>query len=558
MPHPLSWRAAPAVALVVSLAASPAAAATYEVGPGRTYSAIGEVPWESLGPGDEVLIHWRATPYREKWVIGTSGSSAQPLVVRGVPGPSGELPVITGEDATTRTALDFWNEDRGLLKIGGSSIPASSVPEYIVIDGLELRSARPAYSFTDDGGNAGNAYSSNAAALFVEVAAHLEIRNCVLRDSGNGLFIGVNGGQTQDVLVTHNWIYDNGIDGSIYQHNSYTAAIGITFEANQYGPLRAGCDGNNLKDRSAGLVVRYNWIESGNRQLDLVDGEDSAAVPGSSLYGETFVYGNVLIEPDGAGNRQIVHYGGDSVNTTIYRKGTLYFFNNTVVSTRSDRTTLFRLSTNEESADVRNNVFYVSAGGDTLSLLDADGVVDLSHNWMKAGWVSTFGTLTGTIHDDGTAIETAVPGFSNEGAQDFHLAEGSDCEDAGTALNGAVLPDHALLYQLEKARVLEARPDDGQLDVGAFEVCTAGGCASPSDGGGPSDGGPPLSDGGASGDATVPGDGAGSTHGDGVAPTGGSATPVLSGGCACRGGESLSWTLLVPPMALLRRHRRRR
>ena len=40
----------------------------------------------------------------------------------------------------------------------------------------------------------------------------------------------------------------------------------------------------------------------------------------------------MLIEPDGAGNRQIVHYGGDNGTTAMYRKGTLFFYNNTVVS----------------------------------------------------------------------------------------------------------------------------------------------------------------------------------------------------------------------------------
>src|SRR5207245_3371648 len=95
-------------------------------------------------------------------------------------------------------------------------------------------------------------------------------------------------------------------------------------------------------------------------------------------YRETFVYGNVLIEPDAAGNRQIAHYGGDSGATANYRKGTLYFYNNTLVSTRTDRTTLLRLSTNEEACDFRNNIAYVTAVGNTLALLDDTGVLNMS------------------------------------------------------------------------------------------------------------------------------------------------------------------------------------
>jgi hypothetical protein len=94
----------------------------------------------------------------------------------------------------------------------------------------------------------------------------LIIRNCILRDSGNGLFIGAYDGETEDILVEGNWIYDNGIEGSIYEHNTYTAAIGITYQYNRFGPLRGTAGGNNLKDRSAGLVVRWNWLERGNRK----------------------------------------------------------------------------------------------------------------------------------------------------------------------------------------------------------------------------------------------------------------------------------------------------
>ena len=74
----------------------------------------------------------------------------------------------------------------------------------------------------------------------------------------------------------------------------------IVFQDNHYGALRPGADGNNLKDRSGGLVVRYNWIENGNRQLDLVETDHDELVA-DPRYNETFVYGNVLVESDGEG-----------------------------------------------------------------------------------------------------------------------------------------------------------------------------------------------------------------------------------------------------------------
>ena len=56
---------------------------------------------------------------------------------------------------------------------------------------------------------------------------------------------------------------------------------------------------------------------------------------------DRFVYGNVLVEPDGAGNRQLIHFGGDNGNEPTYR-GTLYLWNNTMVSTRTNRTMWLR------------------------------------------------------------------------------------------------------------------------------------------------------------------------------------------------------------------------
>jgi len=260
------------------IVAAPGSATDYEVGEGvGMLAAIGEVPWESLQPGDRVLIHWRPAPYHEKWVLCRQGTASQPIVVSGVPGPAGQLPVIDGRDATTRLALDYWNESRGVLKIGGANTPPDTLPAHIVIENLDIRSGRPPYSFTN-ADNDSEDYASNAAAIYVEKAEHLVIRNCVLSDSGNGLFIGSYDGQTQDILIDGNWIHSNGIEGSIYQHNTYTSAIGITYHRNHMGRLRDLCGGNNLKDRSAGLVVRYNWIEDGNRQLDLVDAADGSVV----------------------------------------------------------------------------------------------------------------------------------------------------------------------------------------------------------------------------------------------------------------------------------------
>lgn len=124
----------------------------------------------------------------------------------------------------------------------------------------------------------------------------------MLSDSGNGLF---SASASSELPVVGNHIFGNGNVGSIYEHNSYTESAGILFEGNHYGPLCDGCPGNNLKDRSAGTVIRYNLIEGANRQLDLVDSQ--AGLESDPRYQKTFVYGNVLHESGNFGNSQIVH-----------------------------------------------------------------------------------------------------------------------------------------------------------------------------------------------------------------------------------------------------------
>lgn len=444
-------------------------AAQYEVGPNRAYATPSAVPWESLMPGDNVLIYWRPAAYQDKWVICRQGTAAQPITIRGVAGPGGELPVIDGNGATTRMALNYWNEARGVIKIGGANIPADTVPQYIVIENLDVRSARPGYTFFNAAGYQVG-YDQNAAAVYVEKGEHLVFRNNRIHDSGNGLFLGSGGtAPSRAILIEGNDFFDNGNVGSGYEHNTYTEAVDITYQFNRLGPLKAGAGGNNLKDRSAGLVVRYNWIEGGNRQLDLVDSH-VPLIGGDASYRRTFAYGNTIIERNGDGNRQILMYGGDSGDTAAYRNGTLYFYNNTVVSYRTDRTTLFFLPDNGQRVDARNNIFYVPAGGTTLSIVDSAGLVDLWNNWLQPGYVSTFSSLTGLLNGSGSSVTGSSPGFLDEANQDFRLAAGSSAQNAGAPLSSDVLPAYSVSYEYVKHLGSRLRAVDAILDIGAYEL----------------------------------------------------------------------------------------
>ncbi|MCK6486737.1 MAG: hypothetical protein L6R48_00100 [Planctomycetes bacterium] len=456
-------------ALSLSLSAAQAAT-TYEVGPGKAYATIGAVPWESLAAGDSVRIHWQAAPYREKFVINRTGTQTQPITISGVPAADGSLPVISGENATTRSQLAYWGRQRSVIKVGGASVPADPRAAWIVIENLEVVSARQPYTYTAPNG-ASEAYTATAASIFIEMAEHVTIRNCVIRDSSNGLFSAY--GPSTDILVSGCYIHSNGRSGSGFEHNVYTESRGIVFEGNRFGPLRSGCPGNNLKDRSAGTVVRCNWIEGGNRQLDLVESADFADIRNDPAYRATHVYGNVLIEPDADGNRQMIHYGGDNGDESQYRKGVLHLYGNTLVSRRTDRTTLLRLSTDAESCDARNNIIHVTAAGSTLELLDDTGALTFTRNWLKPGYANSF-------YGAGAVVASAVltgasPGFTSEAGEDFRPAAGSPCLGVATALNPAVLPAFAQSSQYVKHRAIATRADI--QDLGALARAGGGNSA---------------------------------------------------------------------------------
>ncbi len=430
-------------------------AEVYEVGNDKEYQRIGDVPWESpLNAGDTVKIYQRDQPYREKWLITGAGTDHSPIVIIGIPNDAGLKPVIDGENAITCPRQNYWNEPRGVIKIGGSNIPADQMPENIILQGLDIRSGRVPYAFT--GRNGITEYEWNSAGIFIEKGNNITIMDCDLHDNGNGLFIAE---QTNNALIHGCRIYDNGNPGRYLEHNSYTSAMGIIFQFNYYGPLKEGCDGNNLKDRSAGLIVRYNHIEDGNRQLDLVDAGSEELINDPS-YRETYVYGNVLVEHDGEGNSQMIHYGGDSGDENRLRKGTLYLYNNTIVSYRSGNTTLVRLSSEHEQCQAFNNIIMA----DHLGFISDNGFLCLENNFFKNNAVVSHSATNGEV-DEENNIKADDPGFMDYSCGDFHLTENSVCIGAGIDFPQNII-EKGLTPLMEPD--MEDRQYKSPPDLGAF------------------------------------------------------------------------------------------
>ena len=149
--------------LVALVSVLPLAAAEYHVGPGQPLANIHDVPggMHSLTAGDTVYIHWRATPYREKFRLSGVGTAAMPIRVIGVPGPGGERPVLHAQNATSHPG-DVWgtygnnisNADLGMIIIyRGPGSAYEAKPEHIIVEGLEITGCRKDVPFTTAEGN---------------------------------------------------------------------------------------------------------------------------------------------------------------------------------------------------------------------------------------------------------------------------------------------------------------------------------------------------------------------------------------------------------------------
>jgi parallel beta-helix repeat protein len=451
------------------------------------------VPLESLMAGDTVRIFWRDKPYREKLMISGKGTANSPIRVCGVPGPAGQLPVIDGQDATTRPQLEFpydGHQVRGLVIIGHAhGAPWGDTPSYIVLEGLEVRNAAPPYTFTDRSGKTA-AYSAIATGIFVERANHVTIRGCTVTANNNGIFVGTGTDETtmtRDVLIEHNYVHDNGSLADYYEHNVYNEASGVVYQYNRFGPPRggkAGVLGTNIKERSAGVVIRYNWIEDGAHILDIVDAQEARDVtrPMPSFHA-TYVYGNVIIRgttPSGT----MIHYGGDSGTLGDYRKGTLFFYNNTVI-VRNDsypaytRTGVFELTTNDEQLDSRDNVYFSTAVPDELRAVGllgsrdnvSSGVATFAGDWVKRGWTAhglTPGAnieLRAVVHDLDKMKRGDVPGFRDVKGEDYAL--GAPGPVAAVSLRPTVPLE--LLPTAQYVKHQQGKPRAEPLTVGALD-----------------------------------------------------------------------------------------
>ncbi|KGM39382.1 hypothetical protein JY96_03350 [Aquabacterium sp. NJ1] len=474
----------------------------YQVGPGTgQLASLNLVPWEKLTAGDTVRIFYSTNPYRGHILLAAKGTAAAPVRVCGVKGPNGERPIIDGQNAVARKGLSYVGasagniqEKRAIVMVDrlGTQDWGTAYPTYIQIDGLEIRAAHPSYTFTNSAGVV-QAYDSFGGCIWVERGKNITIADNVIHDCTNGIYsrsVEVGAGTstiTENLRIAGNYIYGNGIVGDDHEHNLYIQSVHPVYEYNRIGAQRAGANGGAIKDRSVGSIVRYNDISEGSRSLDFVEAEDFPTTAMSYAdYRTTYVYGNIITKNGSTGSA--IHYGGDHYYSTpgstwgepIFRKGTLYFYNNTVTITGTlTAPVIFQLSTTEEKAEIWNNVFNFAstvtspalrAAWDDVNTAywTAGGTFNLGKNWVPSALTDAAGRV----------VPSTLTGFANlikgttspTDSATLTPLSGSAIVDTAQALPAAVT-NYPVQYQFDMSTLKgKTRTTFGTAsDVGAVE-----------------------------------------------------------------------------------------
>jgi hypothetical protein len=417
---------------------------------------LNDVPWESLQPGDTVRIFWRAQPYREKILVGRSGTAAKPIRICGVlGGPNNDQrPFITGVDAVTRPQLaSLFKADvqpYGVMLIWAPSW--DSQVQHVVVENLRIGDSMTGEGREGDAAFFTNAqgqkvrYEAAAGCIRLKQAQNITLRANELTNCGDGIFAAsVPDSQRhiiRNLLLEGNYLHGSGIAGTDQRHQVYLQGMNIALQFNYFGPTRKSAGGNQIKTRAAGLVVRYNYIENGARSLDLVEAEEFAPLlhpwqyarhraqylgcqqqgclklSAAELaqydqlqqqdwanYQAAHVYGNLIRVSgrSGGGNTvptNAVHYGFD--NTQHDRQpGTLWFYHNTVLY-ETDRNNLSVVRLFDYGSDFGDGGYY----GYAMNHTNVNGKL---HYLTNAGG-DTCQQLTAGCSDWGPMLQTSSRG----------------------------------------------------------------------------------------------------------------------------------------------------
>jgi hypothetical protein len=518
-----------AFALWVSSTAAGSAATIYDVGPGKPLTSLFGVPWKTLQPGDTVNIYPKPGGYHEKIQVSASGTAALHIVIRGIPDPvTGALPILDANGAVEDPTTD-WRapilSSYGMITVS----PRKSVYVYgqpgvsfVDIETLDIRNAYytadNSITYTDQTGTT-RPWDSFACGVYVEWALDFTLRGSEISNCGNGFFANSKNGSVQSsarLLIEKNYFHDNSLPYTVdpatgavlsngyHEHHIYTESAGITIQFNKFGRMHPGGHGCAIKDRSSGEVIRYNefdMLEQSN-VLALLDPQGGAGyIEQQPHYLDSYVYGNLVTIENYPSDTTLFWWGAYN-STSQYpalHRGTLYFYNNTVVAHHGKVALFFLPSTSYtgssptfENVDCRNNIFYVDSTYQSSSYnamhwftggaTNGGGDINLGINWVSPGTAKDLpfhaygGSLNGIANlISGDAGGNNDPHFVDLAARDYHPVPSANTIDAAGSLAAAALPAFADIMEYVAPQGSKSRVQQGgRSDLGALESSGSG------------------------------------------------------------------------------------
>lgn len=429
--------------LLPLLSAAPAFAATYQVGPGQTYTHLNALfAAVNLGAGDIVEVAGNTT-YPGGVVVPSAdgGSPGNPVVIRGIRS-NGLRPHISGAANT----VEFRQSN------------------HVVFEGFEV--------------------SGGTSRCILQGAHDVTVRDSVIHAcAGHGILSTDQ--QSGSFALEYSEIYDSGAGTS--QHALYIQSDEIAFPGSlfrmRYNYVHSGNGGNLLKSRHECAEVYYNWFQGATyHELELIGPDENTQQAGWTrdlIREDQDVVGNVIVHTNPAFGA-VVRIGGDGTGVS---KGRARFVNNTFLLSSGQDATVFRIFQEMQSVEMHNNVIDVTAGGTARIIRAVDGElvwtdgrqIRGSNNWIESGasFVPGGGEWVGTLSG-------SSPGFADAAAYDLRPTAASPLRNAGnnapTGNPAFAFPGPLFPPQFQPLRGVPAvgaplaRPADGLIDIGALEL----------------------------------------------------------------------------------------
>nr|WP_298122804.1 right-handed parallel beta-helix repeat-containing protein [uncultured Pseudoxanthomonas sp.] len=315
------------------LAAVPlsAAAATYNVGPGRTYTQLTTLfSSVNLAPGDIVEVDGNAT-YAGNIVVGSddSGTEASPVTIRWRRVAGATRPVLSGGSHT--------------IKFQQSN--------HVVFEGFEVT-------------------GGTSSCIFSE-AHNATVRDAYVHDCPSHGILGADQ-NSGSFTLEYSEIARSGQGDrrhAIYMQSDEVAYPDTVFRM-RYNYVHSATGGVLVRVRHQRAEIHYNWIEGSDlHEVELIGPDCETQKSGwtADLRREDAeLVGNVIIHRSTSRSGNALRIGGDLNGRN---QGRTRLVNNTILMDRSGTANAVLVQLGQGSLEMHNNVIYQPAAGSAPSIV---------------------------------------------------------------------------------------------------------------------------------------------------------------------------------------------